>query len=198
MKRNIYWLVLISLLGLCALAAYFVAPVLGLGFKLTLLVCLVVAYLVLAGIVLLQRSHLRSLLEDLPPEAREALGRDDTEIRYALPKKTEGFSARTATLVGAFAINGLVIPLLVGPLFVSQYIFGIHAPLVSFFCLVLGFVLAWTWWSVGVTVWRQWAARRGVDPEELQWRGENATLLWPKGHFLEKTEFGRLWERRKK
>lgn len=46
-----------------------------------------------------------------------------------------------------------------------------------------------------VTFWRAWAARRGVDPDELQYRGQNASLLWPRGHFFEKTELGNALKR---
>ena len=82
---------------------------------------------------------------------------------------------------------------MVGPLFVGERIFGSHLPFLSGASLLLfGFFLAWSWWSVIVTLWRQWATRRGVDPDELQCRGENATLLWPRGHIFEKTELGLL------
>jgi hypothetical protein len=61
--------------------------------------------------------------------------------------------------------------------------------------LILGFALAWSWWSVTVTFWRAGAARRGVDPDEMQYRGQNASLLWPRGHFFEKTELGNVLQR---
>jgi len=61
--------------------------------------------------------------------------------------------------------------------------------------VIVGFACAWSWWSINVTLWRRWAARRGVDLGELQWRGENAGILWPKGHFLESTGIGSIIDR---
>ena len=52
-----------------------------------------------------------------------------------------------------------------------------------------GFIIGWLWWSYWIPRWRVWALRRGVDPNELQRLGQRAKLIWPKGHFLEKTEF---------
>jgi hypothetical protein len=53
----------------------------------------------------------------------------------------------------------------------------------------LGFILAWLWWSYSVPRWREWALKQpGVNPEELQKAAEVVTLVWPKGHFFEKTE----------
>jgi hypothetical protein len=58
--------------------------------------------------------------------------------------------------------------------------------------LALGLALSWAWWSVNVSLWRRWAARRGTDLDELQFEGESSSILWPKGHFLERTEIDRL------
>jgi hypothetical protein len=49
--------------------------------------------------------------------------------------------------------------------------------------------IAWIWWSYAVPRWRHWALSRGVDPEALQELAEEQKLVWPKGHFFEKTEF---------
>ena len=100
-------------------------------------------------------------------------------------------SARAATWIGVVAINGPVIPIMVGPVFVAECIFGSPIPfLPGAGSLLLGFLLAWSWWSVTVTLWRRWATRRGIDPDELQWRGESATLLVPRGHIFEKLNLG--------
>lgn len=54
----------------------------------------------------------------------------------------------------------------------------------------LGFIMAWLWWSYSVPRWREWALKQtGVNADELQKAAEVATLVWPKGHFFEKTEF---------
>ena len=97
--------------------------------------------------------------------------------------------------MGVILINGPLLPLMVGPIFAVQWLLARTAPVASIIALVLGFALAWSWWSVGVSLWRGWAARRGVDPGELQYRGQNASLLWPRGHIFEKTELDNVLKR---
>jgi Na+/proline symporter len=56
--------------------------------------------------------------------------------------------------------------------------------------ILLGVVLGWLWWSFSIPRWREWALKQpGVDPDQLQKAAEIAGLVWPKGHFFEKTEF---------
>jgi hypothetical protein len=56
--------------------------------------------------------------------------------------------------------------------------------------LPLGWLIGWTWWSFAAPRWRLWALSRGVQPRALQWYAEKARLLWPVGHWGERTEFG--------
>ena len=44
------------------------------------------------------------------------------------------------------------------------------------------------WWSLLVPRWRSWALRSGLDPAELQRAAFRTGLVWPKGHFMERTE----------
>lgn len=54
----------------------------------------------------------------------------------------------------------------------------------------LSIILGWLWWSYKIPRWRAWALQQpGVTPEALQSAAEMAMLVWPKGHFFEKTEF---------
>lgn len=59
--------------------------------------------------------------------------------------------------------------------------------------LILAFVLAllcsWLAWSSQITRWRLWAYRRVDDIQALKTAAVTASLIWPEGHFLEKTEF---------
>ncbi len=55
--------------------------------------------------------------------------------------------------------------------------------------LFIGVLLAWLWWSIAVPRWRRWAKRRGADEERTQRIAQQTGLVWPKGFFLEKTEF---------
>jgi len=168
----------------------------GTNFGLTYLACLLMAYAAVSALVVLRRYRLARRLQNLPAEERAMLAEMSPELRYAAVKTQGGLSARAATWVGVLLINGPLIPIMVGPLFVAQHARGSEpSTALDSGLLLLGFVLAWSWWSVGVTLWRQWATRRGVDPDELQWRGENATLLWPRGHRFEQTELGQLLKR---
>lgn len=197
MKSLGKWLFIISLFVACGGAAWFLAPLLGVSFKIALLVAMIVAYLLLSAYLEVFRYRLRKQVERMAVEERMALSEHDPEIRYSIPAAGSA-SPRITTLVGAIAVNGPVIPLMVGPLALLQYVFNIQDPRALALGLALGFVLAWAWWSVGVTVWRWWAtSRRGMPPGEVQWRGEEASLLWPENHFFEKTELGKLLSRRR-
>jgi len=50
-------------------------------------------------------------------------------------------------------------------------------------------ILPWFWWSYAVPRWRAWALSRGADPERLQELAQQVKLVWPRGHFFERTEF---------
>lgn len=58
--------------------------------------------------------------------------------------------------------------------------------------LVLIFVLsiaaAWLAWSVQVPRWRVWAYRRVNDIEALKASAVSVGLIWPEGHFFQRTE----------
>jgi len=99
---------------------------------------------------------------------------------------------RRAMRAGIFWINGPVLPLLLIPLILWRHFAPDSGVLVSSCFLLLGFLIAWAWWSVNVSLWRRWAKRRGVDSEQLQDQGQSSSLLWPKGHFFERTEYDRL------
>lgn len=94
------------------------------------------------------------------------------------------------TRLGQLLVNGPVVPLMLGPLLVMQTFFTLEPPWPQFAALGAGFVLAWSWWSVAVYRWRIWAREKGMSPAEVQRYGEAARLLWPRGHFFERTEWG--------
>ena len=64
-------------------------------------------------------------------------------------------------------------------------------PIFGFVVMVVAIPCAWLWWSYFVPQWRNWAHRRGVDPEQLQYLAECTRLVWPKGSIFERTEFRR-------
>ena len=49
-------------------------------------------------------------------------------------------------------------------------------------------ILAWTAWSVLVPRWRVWAYERVDDLDELKRLARERNLIWPDGHFFERTE----------
>ena len=105
---------------------------------------------------------------------------------------------RKAIWVGIAWIQLPLIPFMIGPLFLQQEILSNKNPIVSGFCLLAGFVIAWAWWSVNVSLWRRWAEQNGVNKDELQYEGESSSILWRRGHFFERTEFDNIIRKRNK
>ena len=54
--------------------------------------------------------------------------------------------------------------------------------------LIVGFLIAWIWFSQSSSRWYNWALQKGADPERLQRWSERTGLLWPKGSVFEKRE----------
>lgn len=54
--------------------------------------------------------------------------------------------------------------------------------------LVSGFILGWLWWSYSVPKWRLWAVSYVNDVESLIVEAIESNLMWPPGHFFQKTE----------
>jgi hypothetical protein len=149
----------------------------------------------LSGVIELQRRNLRRRLEQLPQQQKEVLQSLDPEIRYAKAPRDRRPSAWVATWIGSLWVKWPPIPWVVAPIFAYQSLLGRPNFWIGIPLVMLGFACGWSWWSVNVTLWRRWAARRGVDLNELQWRGESAGILWPRGHFLESTEIGNVIDR---
>ena len=190
------WIFILVLFAGCGVAALFLAPLFEVSLTVALLIAMTFAYLLLCICLEVFRYRLRKQVERMSIEEKAVISELDLEMLYAVPAPGSA-SPRVTTLIGAIAVNGPLIPLMVGPLALLQYVFDLRNPLISALSLLLGFVLAWAWWSVGVTIWRWWATtHRGMPPGEVQWRGEGASLLWPKNHFFEKTELGSLLARK--
>jgi hypothetical protein len=84
------------------------------------------------------------------------------------------------------------IPFIMMGIWLAGMILGdilLHNNLVLFLSFAIGFLAGWLWWSYATPRWRRWAlGQPGVSPEELQAAAEEAMLVWPAGHFFEKTE----------
>jgi hypothetical protein len=80
-------------------------------------------------------------------------------------------------VVGIVALGGFLAYLVKGPAWTALGV-------------LLGIIPAWLWWSIMVPRWREWAKRRGTDEDETQLMGERRGLVWSRGSFFERTEFG--------
>jgi hypothetical protein len=95
-------------------------------------------------------------------------------------------SAEKAVLIGHLAVNGPVTLIMLAGAVLGFFVLGwMGVPLF----VVPSAAVAWLWWSFFVPRWRRWALRGGADPDRLQSLGQMTGLVWPKGFFLEKTEF---------
>ena len=99
--------------------------------------------------------------------------------------------AELAVSRGQRLINWPVRFLLFGGLGVAYLLFERSLDLAGALVLVGGFASAWLWWSWFIPPWRTWAHSRGDDPEDLQELALQASLVWPKGSFFERTEIHR-------
>ena len=106
-------------------------------------------------------------------------------------------SVERAVLVGMIWVNsavlvGFLVPLLtvgIGGIMIADPSSALAnlGPLVAGF--MLGFVCSWLAWSSQITRWRVWAYRRVADIDALKSAAVSASLIWPEGHFFERTEF---------
>jgi hypothetical protein len=193
-KKPLLWG--IAIIAAAPLAGGWLEPRLGIDSRLVTLGLLLASSAVLFGFIAVKRHKLRGRLSELPPSEQEVLRQLHPELRLAGGTRTSShLSASTATWIGVVWINLPVIPWMVAPLALRQFLAGQQqADLIAALLLLFGFACAWAWWSVNVTLWRRWSSRHGIDGAELQLRGQNANILWPKGHFLERTELGQILE----
>src|SRR5262245_49022892 len=89
-----------------------------------------------------------------------------------------------AIWTGLFWVNGGVLLLLFGPLFLVARLMP-QPGYWSLAALIGGFVAAWLWWSVAVPRWRLWAYERVRDLAALRRSAVDVGLTWPSGHIFE-------------
>jgi hypothetical protein len=108
----------------------------------------------------------------------------------ALPQQEAFFSEKRAIYYGLLFINGPVILLILGIPTVSLFVLAIYktSPVVILFGFLVGFVLAWLWWSFATPRWRIWAMLRVDNIYLLHRAAVNAQLTWPRDHLFEHTE----------
>ena len=114
------------------------------------------------------------------------------------PTQPPDTSVDAAIRRGLLYVNGPVALLLFVPMLLSLALFdrmtrafGSDTYAFIAFCIafLVGFVLAWLWWSYSVPRWRLWAYERVRDIPALKVRAVQVGLTWPDGHVFERTEF---------
>jgi hypothetical protein len=104
--------------------------------------------------------------------------------------KIPHLTVRSAILWGLLWVNGPIFPLLLG-VPILAFLLAVSWQLPSIFIWIsipLGFLAAWSWWSWTLPKWRLWAISRVDDISHLYRRAIEVGLMWPRGHFFEKTE----------
>lgn len=103
---------------------------------------------------------------------------------------TEFVSVDEAISKGHKVVNFPVMAINAGVVALTVYL-GVQKliPIWGYFIgLILGFVLSWLWWSFKIAKWRVWAFENVRNVHELKKRAIQERLIWPDGHFFEKTE----------
>jgi len=186
-----------SLVGITALfvalgfIARWIANEMAWEFKLTYLAVLMLASCIASLLIAAQRRRLRQRLSSMSEQDLLVLSAESEDIRFAF-QKPGSRSTFLTVLVGVIAVSLPTLPLLIGPIFILQTWFALEPPLPQFAALALGFLTAWIWWSFAVSAWRRWAESGGMTAGEVQYHGERASILWPRGHFFEKTEWSNI------
>ena len=98
-----------------------------------------------------------------------------------------------AVRVGLLWVNGPLLLFLLGPAAVFTRLAShpgfarthlwLGAPV-----FVLGFALAWLWWSLSVPQWRLWAYKRVPDSAALKAEAVRVGLTWPDDSPFARTE----------
>ena len=107
-------------------------------------------------------------------------------ILLCIVKREPNLKAGQAVLLGHLVVNVPVLTI-IGLAYLIGYIS--IGPDRAIFCVPVGAVMAWVWWSAIVPRWREWVKNQGADEVRTQHLAQVTGLVWPKGSFLEKTEF---------
>lgn len=182
---------IIALFVVLGFIARWIANEITWEFTLTYLAVLILASSIASLLIAVQRRHLRRQLSTISEQDLLVPSAESEDIRFAFPKLGSR-SPFLTVLVGLITVSLPTLPLLIGPISILQTWFAPEPPLPQFAALALGFLTAWIWWSCAVSAWRRWAESGGMTAGEVQYHGESASILWPRGHFFEKTEWSNI------
>lgn len=94
--------------------------------------------------------------------------------------------------VNGSAMSGFALPVIVAALVSSKvdldHISGLAALTGIAVVFALSFLVSWFAWSIQCPRWRVWAYRRVDDIGALKSSAVSAGLIWPEGHFFQRTE----------
>lgn len=98
-------------------------------------------------------------------------------------------SVRKAILMAVLKINLPSVLIMIGGMMVVFLLsHALEIPdIIAAPMMMVPILMAWLWWSVFVPRWRVWALERVDDPAELIIQA-TPRIMWPPGHFFEKTE----------
>jgi hypothetical protein len=122
---------------------------------------------------------------------------DGRILRSIGETESEMMSVGRAITAGLFWVNGSAMLGFALPIIVALVVSGMvdldHLP--GFVALIgiavvfaLSFLMSWIAWSFQCPRWRVWAYRKVDDIEALKSSAVTAGLLWPEGHFFQRTE----------
>jgi uncharacterized membrane protein len=98
------------------------------------------------------------------------------------------FTHGKAVFLGHLLVSVPVVVIMAVAFMVGYILRGMPVALIYLF---IGVLLAWLWWSTTVPRWKRWTKHRGADEERTRHLAQQTGLVWPKGSFLEKSEFRR-------
>jgi len=179
---------IVALFVVLGFIARWIARAMAWDFKLTYLAVLILASCIASFLLAAQTRRMRRQLSSVSEHNLLDLSANSEDIKFAFP--TPGSRSPFLTVfVGVTTVSLPTLPLLIAPIWVLQAWVAPEPPLPQFAALALGFLAAWAWWSLAVSAWRRWAENGGMTVGEVQYHGERASILWPRGHFFEKTEW---------
>jgi hypothetical protein len=103
------------------------------------------------------------------------------------PSSTANIPAHPLTVWRALLVGWLWITIPAVVIMLGVFFFGAFIELrLWWLFLAIGGFLGWTWWSLTIGRWRNWAVTRGAPPDRLRKWAVIALLNWPKGSNFEK------------
>ncbi len=100
---------------------------------------------------------------------------------------------RKAVSGGFRTVTSVVMLMMFGPPVIAGLVFWLVGRediggLIACILVIPSWIGAWLAWSILTPRWRIWAYERVDDLDDLKAQAVTAGLIWPDGHFFERTE----------